>query len=49
MKVLLVAMTLLFSAAILLIAAFQLIRLFVTEFTEIVSEAWRSAEPPSAH
>lgn len=48
MKVLLVAMTMLFSAAILLIAGLQLIRLFVTELAEFALEAWRSPELPSA-
>lgn len=49
MKVLLVALSMLFSAAILLVAGFQLIRLFVTEVAEFVLEAWRSPELPSAH
>lgn len=49
MKILLVALTVLFSFAILLIAGFQLIRLFLTEFAEIVVEAWRSPELPSPH
>ncbi|WP_150047744.1 MULTISPECIES: hypothetical protein [Methylomonas] len=49
MKVLLVAITVLFSAAILLIAVFQLIRLCVTELAAFVLEAWRSPELPSAH
>ena len=49
MKVLLVALTILFSAAILLVAGFQLIRLFVTEVAEFVLEAWRRPELPSAH
>ncbi len=49
MKVLLVAMTLLFSAAIMLIAGLQFIRLFVNELTEMVIEAWRSPELPSSH
>ncbi len=49
MKVLLVALTLLFSAAILLIAGFQFIRLFVSELIEMVAEAWHSPEQPSSH
>ncbi len=49
MKVLLVALTMLFSAAILLVAGFQLIRLFVTEMADFVLEAWRSPELPAAH
>ncbi|MEI8574866.1 hypothetical protein J0667_23285 [Methylomonas sp. WH-1] len=49
MKVLLVALTILFSAAILLVAGFQLIRLFVTEVAEFVLDAWHSPELPSAH
>jgi len=49
MKVILIAMTVLFSTAILLIAGFQLIRLFVTELVAFVLEAWRSPERPSAH
>lgn len=48
MKVLFVLLTSLFTIAILLIAGFQLIRLFVNEFTEMAVEAWRSSEmPPS--
>ena len=49
MKVLLVALTLLFSTAILLIAGFQFIRLFASELIEMVAEAWRSPEMPSSH
>lgn len=49
MKVLLVALTLLFSAAILLIAGLQLARIFLSELTEIVVEAWRSPELPSSY
>ncbi|ATG89733.1 hypothetical protein [Methylomonas koyamae] len=49
MKVLLVALTVLFSAAILLVAGFQLIRLLVSEMTGFVLEAWRSPELPSMH
>jgi hypothetical protein len=49
MKVLLVALTLLFSTAIMLIAGFQFIRLFASELIEMVSEAWRSLELPSSH
>ncbi|MDX8126918.1 hypothetical protein QLH52_06465 [Methylomonas sp. OY6] len=49
MKILLVAMTVLFSAAILLIAGFQLIRLCVTELVEFVLEAWRSPELKSTN
>jgi hypothetical protein len=49
MKVLLVALTLLFSTAILLIAGFQFIRLFVSELIEMVAEAWHSPELPSSH
>jgi len=49
MKVLLVTLTLLFSAAILLIAGLQLLRLFMGEFVEIVSEAWRSPDQSSSH
>lgn len=49
MKVLLVALTLLFSTAIMLIAGFQLIRLFASELIEMVAEAWRSPELPSSH
>lgn len=48
MKVLLVVLTLLFSIAILLIAGFQFIRLFVNEFAEMVVEAWRSPKMPSS-
>ena len=49
MKVLLVALTVLFSAAILLVAGFQLLRLFMGEFVKIVREAWRSPELSSSH
>lgn len=49
MKALLVALTLLFSAAIMLIAGLQLVRLFLSELAEIVVEAWRSPELPSSH
>lgn len=49
MKLLLAILTALFSVAILLVAGFQLIRLFVTEVAEFVLEAWRSPELPSAH
>lgn len=49
MKVLLVLLTSLFSIAILLIAGFQFIRLFMNELTEMVVEAWRSPEMPSSH
>lgn len=49
MKALLVALTLLFSAAIMLIACLQLVRLFLSELAEIVAEAWRSPELPSSH
>jgi len=49
MKVLLVLLTSLFSIAILLIAGFQFIRLFVNELAEMVVEAWRSPEMPSSH
>ncbi|WP_157198134.1 hypothetical protein [Methylomonas sp. DH-1] len=49
MKVLLVALTVLFSAAILLVAGFQLIRLLASEMAEFVLQAWRSPELPAAH
>ena len=49
MKFLLVALTVLFSAAILLVAGFQLIRLLVSEMADFVLEAWRSPELPSMH
>jgi hypothetical protein len=49
MKVLLVLLSALFSIAILLVAGFQFIRLFVNELTEMVVEAWRSPEMPSSH
>ncbi|WP_186289534.1 hypothetical protein [Methylomonas koyamae] len=49
MKALLVTMTVLFSAAILLIAGFQLMRLCITELAAFVLEAWRSPELPSTH
>lgn len=49
MKVLLVLLTALFSIAILLVAGFQFIRLFVNELSEMVVEAWRSPEMPSSH
>ncbi len=39
MKVLLVALTVLFSATILLVAGFQLIRLLVSEMARFVLEA----------
>lgn len=49
MKILLVTLTVLFSAAILLVAGLQLIRLFFSELAEIIAEAWHSPEQPSSH
>jgi cell division protein FtsL len=48
MKILLVLLTAIFLIAILLIAGFQFIRLFVNELSEMIAEAWRSPELPSS-
>lgn len=49
MKILLAALTMLFSLAIILLAGFQLARLFMVKFAEIVVETWRSPWLPSSH